>query len=287
MDAKTTTAVRGFAERAEHGWSAPTSAFLSARHLARKSVLALANQTFREPTGNFVRCLYGHAVFPEQRETLRNLVRYCRNRGEFITTAQLRTIVESGEEPDGRFFHLSFDDGFANVYEEGGAILAEEGVPYVMFIATDLIGASLEKMQAYNDTALKYRQPLRTMTWDQVRQSIADGAEIGCHTQTHARLSHISCDTVQLVAEISEAKSIIENETGRVCDAFAWPFGKHADIDEAALTAIKDAGFSICFSAERGAVVPGQDSVFEIPRHQLELHWPKWELELFARGYRD
>ena len=274
-----------FAASAREALKAPRSPLAMIRRTLRQSVLLSANLAWRSGTDNFVRCLYGHTLFPEHRERMRRVIRTLKDRGEFIDTATLIAILKSDAPVSGRYFHLSFDDGFANVYEEGGPIFAQEQVPYVMFLATDLIGASFEEMADYNRVALRYGKPIRPMLWSQVRDSIAAGAEIGCHTRSHARLSDISGNAGRLHDEIVGAKAVIERETGRPCISFAWPFGKDRDVDETALSAIREAGFEICFSAERGRIEPGASDRFRAPRHQMEPHWPVWENLLWARGF--
>jgi peptidoglycan/xylan/chitin deacetylase (PgdA/CDA1 family) len=274
-----------FARTASEAWR-PSWKFRM-RNLARRQALRWADQWHRPEEQKFVRCLYSHAVFPEHRDRLRTIVRSLKQKGEFIDTKTLIDIINSKSAPDGRYFHLSFDDGFANVFEQGRDIFAEEKVPYTIFIATDLIDADLETMVAYNDNALKYGKPVRPMTWEQVRECVAAGGEIGCHTRSHARLSAISNEPDRLAAEIGDARAIIERETGRPCISFAWPYGQAGDIDAKAIEAIREYGFSICFSAQRGRVVTGQTDLWRVPRHQMELHWPVWENLLWARGYRE
>ena len=274
-----------FARNADEAWR-PSWKFRM-RNIARRQALRWADQWHHPDEPRFVRCLYSHAIFPEHQDRWRTIVRSLKRTGEFIDTPTLIEILASGREPDGRLFHLSFDDGFANVFEQGGPILADEQVPYTVFIATDLIGADLETMEAYNRNALKYGKPVRPMTWDQVRACAAAGGEIGCHTRSHARLSAISGDSARLADEVGEAKRIIERETGAPCTSFAWPYGQSSDVDSTAIQVIRAFGFEICFSAERGRVVPGSTDRWHVPRHQMELHWPVWENLLWSRGYRE
>lgn len=276
----------GFATSAEQAWKV-TNWKLKLRGYARRQVLAVANHRWKSSQTQFVRCLYGHAIFPEHQGRLRQIIKNLKQHAEFIDTATLTEIIQSGEQPDGRFYHLSFDDGFANVFEEGGDVFADEQVPYSIFIVSDMVGADFEKMEYYNSKKLKYGKPLRTLTWNQVRDVIASGGEIGCHTHSHARLSEVSANHEQLITEIVTAKQLIENETGKSCLSFAWPFGKFSDIDQESLNLIQESGFTICFSAERGQVVSGKTDLFQVPRHQIELHWPVWENLLWAKGYRE
>ena len=80
---------------------------------------------------------------------------------------------------------------------------------------------------------------------------------------------------------------IIEARVGRPCTSFAWPYGTASDIDSATRAAIDAAGFRANFSAVRGRVEPGRTDVMDIPRHQVEFHWPLHELLVWARGFRE
>lgn len=275
-----------FAETAREAWARPAGA-ARLRSLARSAVLGLAALRPSRGRDSFVRCLYSHAAFPESRGTIRRFVRTLKNEGEFIDTGTLGELIRSGDTPSGRYFHLSFDDGFANVYEEGGEVFEAEKVPYSIFVATDLIDADAEAISGYFRNMKAYRAPIRTMSWSQVREASRGIAEIGCHTRTHARLSDISRDSLRLKDEIVGAQARIEAETGKACTSFAWPYGTYRDIDAAARAAIAHAGFQTCFSAVRGAVKPGETDIMDIPRHQVEFDWPMHELMLWARGYRE
>lgn len=276
-----------FAETAGQAWNPPRGLRGRARAFARRRILAMHDAATSWPEGDFIRCIYSHAVFPEAKPDVRTFVRTLKNQGDFIDTSTLIAMISKGEPVRGRYFHLSFDDGFANVYEEGGDVFASEGVPYSIFVPTDLMDAPYEKLDRYNRERLKYRLPVRTMTWDQLRACDAAGGEIGCHTRTHARLSAISGDPALLHEEIAGAKAKIEAELGKPCIAFAWPFGMKTDIDETARRALVEAGFEIVFSAVRGRVVPGSTSLHDVPRQQVEFHWPLWENLLWARGCRE
>jgi hypothetical protein len=276
-----------FAERADEAWSQPTGLVARSRALIRSEILRHAARRQFAPQPE-IRCFYGHAVFPETADALRAFVCELQEVGEFIDSGRLELLLKSGEPPARSYFHLSFDDGFANVFEEGGRILEELGVPYTMFIATDLVGRDLGAMKDYFRAMPAYRAPIRPMSWQQLREAATmPMAEIGCHTRTHSRLRDISNEPERLDDEIAGAKAILEHETGRPCQSFAWPYGTATDIDERGFTAIRAAGFARCFSAVRGRATPGKSDCMSIPRHQVEFHWPWHELRAWARGFRE
>lgn len=125
------------------------------------------------------------------------------------------------------------------------------------------------------------------MTWAQVLEAAAAGFEIGSHTKSHARLSDISHDMKRLSDELTASKQIIEAKTGGACISFAWPYGTNADVDEKALEEIRAAGYLVSFSAVRGRVEPGSTDLFQVPRHQIEMHWPLSHAVLWAKGFRE
>lgn len=276
-----------FVDTAAEAWSPVRGLRNRARSTAKSAALWMAARQNPAPDA-FIRCLYGHAVFGDTVDRFRDFVRWVRATGDFVDTPTLLEMMAAETPPKGRYFHLSFDDGFANVYEEGGRVLEELRIPYTMFVATDLIAADAPATMRYFNAMSAYRAPIRAMTWDQVAAAAASPmAEIGCHTRTHPRLSRISNDRARLQDEVAGSKTRIEAVTGKPCRSFAWPYGTMTDIDEASLAAVRAAGFDCCFSAVRGRVEPGATDRFLIPRHQVEFHWPRHELLAWASGYRE
>lgn len=275
-----------FAETARDAWAGPRNAPSAVRELARSAILSAVAPIMR-PSEDFVRCLYAHAVFPEHRERFRTFLRSVKNMGDFIDTPTLISLIRANAHIKGRYFHLSFDDGFANVVEVGGPILASERVPATLFLATDLVEAADIDLARYFERLSAYSRPVRIMTWAQVGAAAGLGLEIGSHTRSHARLSEISGDLRRLGDELLTSKQLLERTTGRPCIAFAWPYGTARDIDAAALASITDAGYEISFSAVRGRVRPTQTDILQVPRHQVEFHWPLRHSLLWARGFRE
>ena len=275
------------ADTAAEAWAPVCGWRAKARGAARAARIRLEALRQGPASAPFVRCLYAHAVFSDTVPTFRAFLRAAKQEGEFVDTATLRTIIADGKPSDGRFFHLSFDDGFASVYEDGGPVMEDERVPYTMFVATDLIDADPDTLNRYFAHMPAYRARVRTLDWQQAKVAAEGVGEIGCHTRTHARLSKISGDGARLADEIAGARAIIEGHVGQTCDSFAWPYGTASDIDDTGRAAIAAAGFTSNFSAVRGAVRPGATDVMDIPRHQLEFHWPLHELMVWARGFRE
>lgn len=76
--------------------------------------------------------------------------------------------------PDGKCAALtiSFDDGYADTYQETSKWLAERGLAATYFIVSRLVGKHFEKIP--------------TATWENWRLSAAQGHEVASHSATHA-----------------------------------------------------------------------------------------------------
>ena len=193
-------------------------------------------------------------------------------------------MLEGREPIDRPYFHLSFDDGFRNVYTNALPVLERHGVPAIAFVPSAVIGADRSEVRRYCVEIARYRRPIEVMAWSDVRDFVARGGEIGSHTRTHVRLADISLDPARLRDEIAGSKEEIEDRLGRACDYISWPFGRRADIDAAALEAVRAAGYRACFGAFRGSIRRGRTDRFGVPRHHFEAHWPISHVTYFAGG---
>jgi len=94
----------------------------------------------------------------------------------------------------------------------------------------------------------------------------------------------VSADNTRLREEVEGSKHEIERHLGIECKYIAWPYGRMTDVDDATITAIRDAGYRAAFGAFRGTVVPHQANKFTLPRHHFEVEWPFSHTEYFAKG---
>lgn len=103
----------------------------------------------------------------------------------------------------------------------------------------------------------------RIMTWEEVTAMSRDGVEFGGHTVTHPLLVFETDGNVE--AELRESKRTIEEKLGKGVRAFAYPNG---DWDERTRKMVKDAGYQLAFTTQRGCFLQGQDP-YAIPRIML------------------
>jgi peptidoglycan/xylan/chitin deacetylase (PgdA/CDA1 family) len=222
-------------------------------------------------------------VFDDQVEQFRIILRRLKAIGTFVSTENVLQMIRGSKPIDRCYFHLSFDDGYDNVYRNAFPLLKELGLPAAVFVPTLYVGASDDEARQ-KWWGKSFQLPIRPLRWEWVAEMADTGLDIGSHTRTHAHLSAISHDPQRLHEEVVGAKRDLEDRLKRPCRYISWPFGEAKDIDSTALHAIEEAGFDACFSAIPGPVVPGKTSVFSIPRRHFEPQWPWLHVRYFVLG---
>ena len=102
------------------------------------------------------------------------------------------------------------------------------------------------------------------LDWDEVRELHADGVDVGGHTKTHTLLkAELSSERIR--DEVIGCHQRLAKEIGAAPRHFAYPNGQPEDICDAAVDAIRQAGFHCALTTVRGTVRPGADR-FHLPR---------------------
>jgi peptidoglycan/xylan/chitin deacetylase (PgdA/CDA1 family) len=232
----------------------------------------------------FLRSLYCHYVFDDQIESFENLIIQLKKIGSFIDTDKCVGIAKGEIKLDNCNFHLSFDDGFRNISENALALLEKHQIPAIVFVPTAIIDAPSEAKETYCLETTRYRKNIEMQTWDDLRDWVSRGFQVGSHTRTHARFADISSDAERMYDELSGSKDDIEQKLGVECKYISWPYGTWEDADELSIQSTQDVGYEACFGAFRGAVVPGFQELYRIPRHHFEAQWPFAHVQYFALG---
>ena len=252
------------------------------RHVA----LTLLGSVAPARQARFLRCLYCHYVFDDQREKFERILEALQAIGTFVDTNAAIDMLKGEREIDGRYFHLSFDDGFRNIAANASPILERLAIPAIAFVPSALMGGDYRSDRDYCMGTMHYRGVVETCSWDDIRVLIDRGVEIGSHTRTHIRMSATSkAHPERLLSEIVGSKQDIERQLKIECRYISWPYGSLRDFDDASQELIEKAGYRACFGAFRGTVVPHESPLFRIPRHHFAVQWPLSHIRLFANGY--
>jgi peptidoglycan/xylan/chitin deacetylase (PgdA/CDA1 family) len=113
---------------------------------------------------------------------------------------------------------ITFDDGFANVFEHAAPHLSDVGFRATIFVVSGRCGLTNDWP---NQAADAPRLPL--LSWSELAQMATVGFEIGAHSVTHRPLTEIPQS--EAAKEIVESKAAIEDQLGQAVQTFAYPFG--------------------------------------------------------------
>lgn len=253
----------------------------AARHVA-VSTAARRRREISNP--RFLRLLYCHYVFDDQRDQFERIVLALKTIGTFVDTATCIEMLNGRLPIHTGCFHLSFDDGFRNILSNAVPILARHKVPAEIFVPTGFVGASYEQTRDYCLNIIHQPGVIEITTWEDLRHAVSLGFGVGSHTRSHLRLSAISDSPTLLREEIHGSKADVEAHLGTRCKHISWTFGGRGDIDGRALELVQSAGYEACFGAFRGQVIPGKTGRFLVPRHHFEPDWPLSHVVFFAGG---
>lgn len=112
-----------------------------------------------------------------------------------------------------RLFVLTFDDGYADLFDVAYPVLEQDGIPFTVYLTTEHIETGVELAPD--------RSPL---TWESVVK-MADNKlmTLGAHTHRHQDLRGASLD--QIEDELSLSDELIKERTGITPAHFAYPWG--------------------------------------------------------------
>jgi peptidoglycan/xylan/chitin deacetylase (PgdA/CDA1 family) len=185
-------------------------------------------------------------------EAFRHYCEFFRRHFEVVSLRHLVDKMEAGL-PLNRELAITFDDGYADNYENAAPILKALGLPATFFVVTRFI--STDTVPWWDKEA-----PQAWMSWEQVRALHSEGFDIGSHTCTHVNLAEVSGDTAR--KETLHSRLQLEERLGTKIDLFVYPYGGKDNINDETRMIIEAAGFrcsaSCCGGINRTGVDPFQ-----------------------------
>jgi peptidoglycan/xylan/chitin deacetylase (PgdA/CDA1 family) len=162
---------------------------------------------------------------------------------------------------------LTFDDGFASVYEHAFPVLVRYGLPATFFVvAGTLAGDGLPV--TWVDTPPSW--PLRTLSPEQVLEMQEAGFDFGSHSYAHHDLTQLS--EKECEQDLRASRELLEDLIRRRVPFLAYPRGRH---NELVRRAAERAGFSRAFTLPEA---PEPVGPFSIPRAGVFLGNGLWSL---------
>jgi peptidoglycan/xylan/chitin deacetylase (PgdA/CDA1 family) len=145
-------------------------------------------------------------------------------------TINLTNVVEKiciGKPFAEKSFVLTFDDGYASVFEKAFPVLEEYGMTATVFLTVgdSNVPGSNNRLPSLNET--------RMLGWSEIREMRVRGIDFGSHTLTHPDLTRLGRTSIEY--EIRKSKEIIEDNLGTPVSSFAYPYGRYNDESVAAV----------------------------------------------------
>lgn len=224
------------------------------------ALMLLCTRSFAQPTKAFadtstlkdngVILLYHHvsettppstSISPEQ---FRTHMQYLSENHHVMALPDMISALKSGTPIPDRAVAITFDDGYANILENGDPILKTFSFPYTVFINPQQIGARSDQL-----------------SWDQVKQMAKTGVTFANHTLAHHHmLAREEGESEQdwlsrNTEDVMLAEQKIKQELGYSLKMLAYPYGEFSARLKQHLSAMGYTGFG----QQSGAVASFSD----------------------------
>lgn len=165
---------------------------------------------------------------------------------------------------------ITFDDGYAGVYEYAYPILRDNGFEAIVYVTTSALDRDGARCP---DEIPGFFPGVPTLTWAQAREMSNGGVTIGSHLCHHLDMRVLSPEVG--MEELGRAKDIISQKLGAPCKHFAYPFGyfNSSNVDW-----VDKLGYESAVTV-RHSVVPDKLDLFRVPRMGIgpENDWTDFE----------
>jgi peptidoglycan/xylan/chitin deacetylase (PgdA/CDA1 family) len=239
---------------------------------SRRSAATLRTTNHREP----VQILFYHRVADDHpndwtmsTRSFARQIRWLRSRFDIVTLSEAQSRISSGRNQRPTAC-ITFDDGYADNRRFAIPLLLNHRVPFTYFVSTNHVlgGESFP-----HDVAAGHPLPVNTLA--HLREMAAAGVEIGAHTRSHANLG-ADLTREEMVDEIAGSKRELEAAIGNSVRYFAFPYGKHENLSNAAFRVAFEAGFDGVCSAYGGYNFPGNDA-FHLRRFHADCEFIRFK----------
>jgi biofilm PGA synthesis lipoprotein PgaB len=169
----------------------------------------------------------------------------------------LETLTSGGSLPD-KAVAITFDDAYRSVLDTAAPLLRKHGWPFTVFVSTRAVD------EGYHDY----------LSWDDLRELVRAGAEIGNHSYDHAHLvRRLAGESrrqwrARIEADIRRAQRDLHAQLGVTPVMFSYPYGEYtADLQE-----IVGALSFFGIAQQSGAVGDGFDKL-AVPRYPMATNY--------------
>jgi peptidoglycan/xylan/chitin deacetylase (PgdA/CDA1 family) len=215
----------------------------------------------------FVRVVNYHDIPAEHAQNFESHLEFYSERFENVNEKSLRAFLADGKWPHVKpGLIISFDDGMRSHFERAAPMLEKYGFTGWFFVPAGWVAERIDG----NAEVVSQIGDQQTLTVEQLRYLAAKHV-VGCHTETHCRLSaDLSADKMRY--ETADAKRSFTEMLGRNTDIFCWVGGEEFTYSKAASDLIRQ-NYDLGFMTNNAVVRRGTDPM-QIQRTNIEAENP-------------
>ncbi|MDX2346827.1 MAG: polysaccharide deacetylase family protein [Legionella sp.] len=160
---------------------------------------------------------------------------------------------------------ISFDDGYACLYDVCAPILKRLNIPAIVYLNTAWVASdAVHRLKSNPD--LGHYPDEHFLIWNEVKQFVSDGWEIGSHGVDHVDLTRMTRQMHDLNLQLSQSKQAIEDNLEQPCVHFAYTWGKHSSLVR---ERVKKTGYQYAVAAHH-RVMSSKADAYALPRMNIE-----------------
>lgn len=138
-------------------------------------------------------------------------------------------------------------------------------VPAFFRMTIAALRPAVERLAADHDIDARAVCAAEMCSWDMLREMKAGGVALGCHTVNHPVLAIESAADAR--AEIAEARTTLERETGGPVRHLAYPYGTADQAGPREFALARELGFASATTTRKASLRAGhRDFVYALPR---------------------
>jgi peptidoglycan/xylan/chitin deacetylase (PgdA/CDA1 family) len=207
----------------------------------------------------------------------RRLCALLASRFQVVPLGEALGRLRSPEGPPRRTVAITFDDCYRDNLH-AARVLAEYGLPACFFVPTRYVGT---------DHVFEWDRGLKRLAnlgWDDLREMVRLGHEVGSHSVSHADLGAVDPEVAR--RELVESRKDLEARLDRPARWFAYPYGGRGNFRPEYLPLVYEAGYQACFSGYGGFARPAMLGQV-LPREPVPYFRTLLNLELHLAGCLD
>jgi peptidoglycan/xylan/chitin deacetylase (PgdA/CDA1 family) len=234
-----------------------------------KGALRLLSRAFPREPGERVVVLCYHSIHPSipfrsaTPELFSDHLAWLREHSVCVPFSQLLTARQ--RVGDGLpLVSITFDDGYADNHEYALPLLAKHRIQATFFLTAGFLDGDEATLDRFQRLRRLDRAEIRSLDWNQVKEILEGGFEVGAHTYSHPNLARLPVPDLQ--DELGRSRRVIEDHVGHPISMMAYPFGRpRVHVTPEVVSAVRRAGYDLAGSiATRG--VKKTDHPLSVPR---------------------